>query len=116
MLSHGAIKHERALNGVLRGKLAAPDLDQRDKVRRIEGVAENDALRMSHARILEFANGNCRRAGGKRRIRRRCLIQPTKQITLDIEALGTVLLDEVDIGYGVFRRRYEPQTLGRRSG
>ena len=65
MLPHGAIERERVLNGVLRRKFTAANLDQRDEVRRIEGVAENDALRMMPARILEFANGNCRRAGGE---------------------------------------------------
>src|SRR6516165_10328731 len=106
MLAYSAIERECTLNGVFRRKFAAANLDQRNEVRRVEGVAENDTLRVSRARILEFTDGNCRRAGRKQRIRRRRPIQPTKQVTFDVDALGAVLLDEVHFGNGLFRRSY----------
>ena len=97
MLADRAIEGETPLDRLGRGRVAAGHLDQWDQMRRVERMAEHDALGMMGTGILELADGDAGGAGRQDRVRGRRGIQPAKQIALQVQALGSVLLHKLRV-------------------
>src|SRR3984957_14004447 len=56
VFAHRAIEVQRSLDRVQRGLFAAAHLDEWNEVRRVERMAEHDALRVASACVLELAD------------------------------------------------------------
>ena len=75
---------------------AAGDLDQRQQVRRVEGVADDRAARRWATR-LNIGHGQARGAGGDHHIGGHLRAEPLVERLLDAEVLGCALLDELRV-------------------
>ncbi len=62
LLADGGVEGERLLDGLRRGVFSAYHFDQRDQVRRVEGMAQDDAAGVPGG-VLDVRNEN---AGGRR--------------------------------------------------
>jgi len=110
------VEFRDALNGRFRGLRAANDLDQRDEVRRIEGMGDDAALRMGRGALLDFAHGKPRRARCDNHVGRQQLVELPIELLLEIDPRGPVLLDKVDADDRLRERGRELQVRLRRSG
>ncbi len=93
-----------------RGGLAADDLDEGDEVRWVEGMADEDPLRVG-AVALQLARAEAGRARGDQRRRFRGGVDVCEQLDLVAEPLGSILLDEVGGRDGVVDRGGEGQPI-----
>ena len=103
VLAHRAIEVQRSFDRIRRGLFAAAHLDQRNEMRRVERMAEHDALRVARTCVLELADRDRRRARGQRRIGWRGLVEAAEETPLDVEPLRAILLHEARVDDGVFR-------------
>ena len=94
LLANGCIEGQRLLNRYRRGRMSAHDFYQGNQVRRVEWMAEQHTFGMMCRRILDFADQDAGGASGYQRVRRRRGIDPRNEIAFDIDALGTILLNE----------------------
>lgn len=67
-------------------------------MRRVERVADDAALGMPFATLLDVRHGQTRRAGRDNDVRTQHRIELTIQFVLERQTLRTVFLDEIDIG------------------
>src|SRR5580704_14492165 len=116
VLAHRAIEVQRSLDRVQRGLFAAAHRDEWNEVRRVERMAEHDALRVAPTCVLELANRDRRRARGQQRGGWRGLVEAAEEIPLDVEPLGPILLHEAGVGDRVFGCGDETEALHRRGG
>ena len=115
MLADGAVEGHGAIDGVGRGPDAADDLHKRDEVRRVEGVAEDDAPGVGAAG-LDVADEEGAGAGGEDGVGGGGGVECGEQRLFEVEPFGTVLLDEVgpgDGGFGACREHQVPGGRGR---
>ena len=109
MFSDGTIKREGALDRTRRGCLTADDLDERNKVRRIEGMGDHAPLRM-HAAALQPRDEKPRRARGDDRFGTRCRVDAREELDFERFALRPILLYEIRVANRSLETRFEPQT------
>ena len=95
LLAQGAVERHRGLDLLRGGRGAGDDLDERHDVRRVERVPDQQAARLGHV-----AGHVARHEPGRRRqdegVRRHRLLDVGEQRLLELEALGSVLLHDVD--------------------
>src|SRR3984957_12171823 len=103
VLAYRAIEVQRSLDRIQRSLFAAAHLDEWNEVRRVERMAEHDALRVARTCVLELADRDRRRARGQQRVGWRGLVEAAEEISLDVEPLGAILLREAGVGDRVFR-------------
>lgn len=89
LLAQGAVEGARLLNGLLRGEPARNDLDKRHQVRRVEGVADDQALGLLEDRG-DLAGRKTRGRGGEERMGRSVLLDGGPHPVLDLQALRAV--------------------------
>src|SRR5206468_6148827 len=102
---------ERALDHGGRGGPSATDLDERDQVRRVERVAEDDTFGVPGTGILEFADRDRGRAGREDGVRGGGCIEAPEQGALELELLRAALLYELRLGHGRLRRVRESEPV-----
>src|SRR5260221_12125581 len=85
----------RLLDRRFRRLRAADDLDERDQVRGIEGMADDAALRVQAAIRLDLADGEAGRARGDDYLSGQQLVELRIELLLEVDPFGPVFLDEV---------------------
>jgi hypothetical protein len=95
LLSDRLVERDRALDRLLRGPGPADDLDQRDQVRRIEGVTDDATLRMQCSARLNVAHLDTGRARRDDHVRRQQLVELLVQLLLEVQPFGSVFLDQI---------------------
>ena len=103
VLADLAVKRHRGIQRRLRRGCAADDLDQRDQMRRVERVAEHDALWDAGNRILYAADLEGGGGGGEHRAGAGVAAPPSRRTSVLLvgQALGPGFLHEI----GAFQRR-----------
>jgi hypothetical protein len=114
-LAGSLVERHRAVDRPAGGSLAAADLDQRHQMRRIEGVAEDDALGMRRF-ALELARRQRRRARRDDDVGRKVRVDIGHQVGLDRRVLGAAFLHEGGAGERLGQRRVAAQPLRCRAG
>ena len=102
-LAEPAVEFRDTVDGLLGRLRAADDLDQRDQVRRIEGMPDHTPLGVARACRLDLADGQARRTRRDDGIRREDLVEMHVEISLKFDPFRPVLLHQV----GVRNRRIE---------
>ncbi len=96
------------------GAFAADDLDERDEVGRVERVSDDQA-RGVRGRRLHVRHRIAGGGGGDDDAGRRRRVQAGQQVTLEVELLGSALLDELGVGHGLFQGVRDGQPVRRRA-
>ena len=104
-LAQSRIEFRSAPDRLLGGLCSADDLDQRDQVRRIERMRDDAALRVQRGARLDLAHRQAGRARGDDHIGRQQFVELAVQLLLEIDALGSVLLDEIGTLHGLCQVR-----------
>ena len=115
LLAHRRIELHRLPDRFRRCLDAAHHFDKRNDVRRVERVADKDALGTLAAR-LHHAGRDARGARGDDRIGGRGFVHVGKQLDLELGPLGSVLLNEVGLRERLFHIRREAQAVARCTG
>ena len=104
------IKPLGSRDGVRRRPVVTDDFNQRDQVRRIEGMAQHHAAGMA-AGGLHLAHQQTRGTGSQDHMRRQRGIHAPEQVDLEVFALRAVFLHEVRTLERLFQRGRETQAL-----
>src|SRR3984885_5690651 len=97
--SNALVEFRDALNGLFGGLGATHDFDQRDKMWGIERMADDATLGMRFAAQLNLVHGEPGRARCDDHVRRQQIVQLPIELLLEVEALRTILLDEIRTAY-----------------
>src|ERR1700680_2533239 len=100
-LAQGSIEFRGAPDRLLGRLRSADDLDKRDQVWRIEGMRDDAALRVKRATGLDLAHRQAGRARGNDHVGWQQFVELTVQLLLEVDPLGSVLLDKIDTLDGV---------------
>ena len=92
-LAVGVVEGERPFHRFGLGAAAAHHLDQRNEMRRVEGMADDEARAVPHA-LLQGADEEARRARREHRVRAERRVDPAVERALERLVLRRVLLHE----------------------
>ena len=97
LLAEGRVEVERGVHRGDIGQVPAAHFDQRDKVNRIERMAQHEPLRPGQIR-LKFGDRQARRTARHEHVGWGDPVDLGEQTPLEILALGRALLDEIGTG------------------
>ena len=115
LLADRRVERHRRLDRFGRGLRSADHLHERNDVRRVERMPDEDALGVLALR-LHHARRDSRRARGDDRVRRRGGVHVGEELHLEIGPLGAVFLDEVGLRKRLLHVRREGQAVARCAG
>jgi hypothetical protein len=100
------VEVEHALDCFRRGPSPGDDLDEREEVHGVEGVADEESLRFGHVG-LEPRRKQPRGRRADEGIRRRLDVDLRQQAALEQLVLGRAFLHDVRVVHGLFERAYD---------